>query len=149
MRTALRETALRHVFVACAVALFVGGGSVAAFAHGGHHHDGGNHDDIGRRASDGLGGRDVDGGYWRHHHHHRGNGPGGLGTVHGPGSSHNPIVYHPPFRPARPPIAAVGPAKLPPNPRRHLTFCGLQYAGADVRDHRSYRTPCMRGGAHH
>jgi hypothetical protein len=38
-----------------------------------------------------------------HHHHHHGDGwasgnndgPLGTGPVHGPGSSHNPLIYHP------------------------------------------------------
>lgn len=148
MRTALRETMLWPFFVGCSVALFVSGGSVAALAHGGgSHHSGGNHDEIGRRASDVFGGRNVDGGYWRHHHHHPGNGPGGLGTVHGPGSSHNPIAYHPPFRPVRPPGAGVGPAK-PSKLGQNLTFCELQQSGVNVRDHRSTPGPCRRPGHH-
>lgn len=44
--------------------------------------------------------------------HQGGHGPGGLGPVHGPGSSHNPIVFHP--RRIRPPIVKPGPAKAPP-----------------------------------
>lgn len=145
-----RDLAVRHFVVACSVALFVSGSSAAAFAHGGSfHHDGGNHGDMGRRGSNAFGGRNIDGAYWGHHHHHPGNGPGGLGAVHGPGSSHNPIVYHPPVRLVRPPIAGVGPAKLSPTPARRRTFCGLQRSGVDVRDHRNVVTRCPRGGAPH
>jgi hypothetical protein len=144
-----RETAFRHFFAACAVAVFVTGGSAAATAHGGgSHHDGGSHGDMARLGSNALGGRSIEGVYWDHHHHHPGNGPGGLGTVHGPGSSHNPIVYRPPVRPVRPPVASVGPAKLPKS-GRNRTFCELQRSGVDVRDHRSASPRCVRGGAHH
>jgi hypothetical protein len=100
--------------------------------------------------SNAFGGRNIDGAYWSHHHHHPGNGPGGLGAVHGPGSSHNPIVYHPPVRPVRPPVAGVGPAKLP-RPV-NLTFCQFQESGGVLRDHRSnsdINGPCPRLPHHH
>jgi hypothetical protein len=44
----------------------------------------------------GDGWEDSDSHYHHHHHHHDDDkGPGGLGPVHGSGSSHNPVVGHP------------------------------------------------------
>ena len=151
------KTGLRLI-AGCSLALLVGAGCGTALAHGGGGHSGGgNHfSNVGTQFNKGVdagnfghdrcrgcgggpasgthySGHNIDGAYW-HHYHHRNNGPGGLGTVHGPGSSHNPIVYHPPVRTVRAPIAGVGPAKLPKNPRP--TYCQLEAAGADVMDHR-------------
>lgn len=52
--------------------------SSSAFAHD-HHGDGWNDSDS----------------HHHHHHHDHDKGPGGLGPVHGSGSSHNPVVSHP------------------------------------------------------
>jgi hypothetical protein len=152
-RKTSRHTTFRHFVAACSVALLVTGGSMAALAHGGGgggaHHERGNHN-MAPNGSNAFGGRNIDGAYWSHHHHHPGNGPGGLGAVHGPGSSHNPIVYHPPVRPVRPPVAGVGPAKLP-RPV-NLTFCQFQESGGVLRDHRSnsdINGPCPRLPHHH
>ena len=94
-----------YLIAGCSLALLVSAGCGTALAHGGGGHSGGgNHFSKGVHAgnfSGGLAGgmhyngHNIDGAHWHHHHHHRGNGPGGLGKVHGPGSSHNPIVYHP------------------------------------------------------
>ena len=156
-----------HLIAGCSLALLVGAGCGTAFAHGGGHNgganqfsngggqfsNGGDHaGNFGRGRCLGCGGglasgthytgHNIDGTYW--HHHHTGSGPGGLGTVHGPGSSHNPIIYHPPVRPVRLPIAGVGPAKLPKNP--NPTFCSLVHAGAKVREHRSSAKFGLCGG---
>jgi hypothetical protein len=158
----------RRLIAGCSLALLVAAGGSAAFAHGGGgggghsggDHNGGDHvSNGGDHVGDGghgrcidcgggndVGGRNIDGNYWRHHHHHHiGGGPGGLGPVHGPGSSHNPIVYHPPVKPIRPPVAVAGPAKLPKPPNQ--TFCQFQESGGVLRDHRSNSNisgPCPR-----
>jgi hypothetical protein len=148
----ITQTTLR-LFAGCSLALLVATGGGVAFAHGGGGHNGSDHANNGgdhiSRGSHGPcvdcdGGKNIDSNYWRHHHHHHNtaSGPGGLGPVHGSGSSHNPIIYHPPVKP---PITGVGPAKLPKNP--NPTFCQLQTAGVQVRNHRSTSGP-YRGGAH-
>ena len=123
----------------CSFALLLAAGG-AAFAHGGHNgggHGGGDqhhsshHDNWNRSGHNGQHASNH-GGDWggdhgwhhkhHHHHHHKSasNGPGGLGPVHGPGSSHNPIVAHPPKVPK--PVVTVGPVKPPPPQHyvRHL-----------------------------
>lgn len=137
-----------HLFAGCSLALLVGAGGGAALAHGGSGHNGGDHfSNGGEHFSSGehghcidCGGRNIDSNYWRHHHHHHaGSGPGDLGTVHGPGSSHNPIVYHPPKKPIRPPGAVVGPAKPDPSgaPPAVGSEGGKLPVGTVVRDHRN------------
>lgn len=117
MRVAPKEKMLLNLIVGRSVAVMVAAGSGFALAHDGGH--------------------DVDSSYWRHHHHHHhyGSGPGGLGTVHGPGSSHNPIIYHP---------VTVRDHRRPPQVRDHRT-------PPQVRDHRTpplvrdHRTPQCTG----
>lgn len=86
-----------------------------------------------------------------HHHHHHGSGPFGTGPVHGPGSSHNPIVYHPKHGPGSSHNPIITPVTVvrdhrrpPPRPNRqayrdrmcrlgHLSYCSPDH----VRDHRT------------
>lgn len=68
-------------------------------------------------------------------------GPGGLGHVHGPGSSHNPIVYHPVHGPGSSHNPIV--VHVRDHRRQKMTFCQLEAAGVQVRDHRK---PSYRGG---
>lgn len=87
-----------------------------------------------------------------HHHHHHGSGPFGTGPVHGPGSSHNPIVYHPKHGPGSShnpiiaPVTVVRDHRRPPSRARHgggsrYLMCQrgiLKYCSPDrVRDHRT------------
>lgn len=74
----------------CSLALLVAAGAGAAFAHGEGH---GRCTDCGSSKWHG-GGSWSHSGKWHHHHHY----PIVTGTrppLHGPGSSHNPIIYHP------------------------------------------------------
>jgi hypothetical protein len=62
----------------------------------------------------------------------------GFGApLHGPGSSHNPIVVHPVRRrgPIHPPIAYPV-AKAPDRNKSRMTYCDLREAGLQVRNHR-------------
>lgn len=159
--TASRQKTLRHFIVACSAALFVAAGGAGALAHGGNQHNnnsgGGNSGGkagISKPVRSGcvdcrkkIGGRNVDTNWWLKHHHHK-TGPGGLGKVHGPGSSHNPIVYHPPKRIYPSPIVHVGPPKMVPVPcgwgvhRCHHpppSSKGGLPVGAVVHDHRNGR----------
>jgi hypothetical protein len=109
----------------CSLALLIGAGCGTALAHGGGGHSGGkNH----------YTGHNIDGAYW-HHHHHRSNGPGGLGTVHGPGSSHNPIVYHPVHGPGSSHNPIIAPATVVRD-HRGRSHSPLIPSGSVVRDHR-------------
>ena len=142
----------------CSLALLIAAGGGAAFAHGGGGgHSGGGHND-GDHVSNGgdhlgngghgrcidcggnwsgggndAGGGNIDGNYWRHHHHHIGGGPGGLGTVHGPGSSHNPIIA---------PVTMVRDHRTPPP---HPGCNHYNIRGRVVRDHRTPPTPQCYG----
>lgn len=80
-----------------------------------------------------------------HHHHKEGNDNGYGG--HGPGGTHNPIVYHPPVVVSRP-KPVLGEVKGKPSSVRHYSHCHRQCTayywvgtydpnGASVRDHRS------------
>ncbi len=133
-----------QLIAGCSLALLIAAGG-AAFAHGGDH--GGNHGGNGGdhfsnshdHFSDGGHGRCIDcgrrshGGDWDddHHHHHHHPVMTGNPPLHGPASSHNPIVYHPPVKPISAPIVGVGPAK--------------PTGTTVVRDH---RTPQPHGGGH-
>lgn len=154
--TRVAKTGL-HLIAGCSLALLVGAGCGTALAHGEGHNGGGDQPSNlghgrciecggGSAAGTHYTGHNVDGGDWRHrHHHHPATGPGGLGKVHGPGSSHNPVIYHPPVKPIRPPTVHAGPAKLPKT--SNLTFCQFQESGGVLRDHRSgsnINGPCPR-----
>lgn len=180
MTTTSIAKASLHLIAGFSLALLVAAGNNAAFAHGGGHNGGdhfsnggdhfGNDGDhvsngghgrcINCGAGHGVGGENIDSNYWRHHHHHRtGSGPGGLGRVHGPGSSHNPIVYHPPMQPIPKPIIGVGPAKptgttvvrdhrtpQPHGGRRFNPNCNQHnITGCEIRDHRTPPTPQCYG----
>lgn len=146
----IARTTLYHL-AGYSLALLFAAGSVA-FAHGGGSHNGGDHFSNGGHGrcidcgGKQIGGRTIDSGYWHHHrhhhhHHHTGTGPGGLGTVHGPGSSHNPIVYHPGHGPVvrdhrRPvPAPVVRDHRTPPPVRDHRK-------PSVVRDHRMPHALC-------
>lgn len=124
-----------HLFAACSLALLVAAGGGAALARGGGGDHGGGRfgnsgDDFSSKVHSRcidcggthLGRRNIDGNYWRHHHHHHGTGPGGLGKVHGPGSSHNPII---------------APATVVRDHRLH-SHSPVIPPGSVVRDHRRY-----------
>jgi len=81
-----------------------GGGEHGEWSHDGDHHE---HGDWGHAGD--------------HHHHHH------PVPVHGPGSSHNPIVYHPPHPPAAGQVAVKGlkPVKVKPTlPGQWRGGCG-------------------------
>jgi hypothetical protein len=104
-----------RLIAGCSLALMTG----AAFAH--DHHDG--HSAlVEQHASAGHGWNERGDDHYHHHHHHK-------PPLHGPGSSHNPVVYHPPVRPIPKPVVSAGPVK--------------QAATTIVRDH---RTPPPRYG---
>jgi hypothetical protein len=83
---------------------------------------------------------------WADHHHH-GSDQGGTTTnmpVHGPGSSHNPIVYHPVHGPGsshNPIVSKSGGNALPVGTvvRDHLNGKNCQYTVGDCRSMRAYR----------
>jgi hypothetical protein len=110
----------RRVIAGCSLALLFAAGGGAALAHGGGHNGG---------------------------DHFSNAGDHNMPPPHGPGSSHNPIVYQPPRLP--PPIVKVGPAKPLPSPvqqtllpcRDHRGFAGMP----NVRDHRQRRRPVRCG----
>jgi hypothetical protein len=101
----------RHLVAGCSLTLLIATGGGAALAHrggpGGSDHvgNGGDHSgsaghgrciDCGGSKWTSGGSRGHGGEYHHHHHHHHhptmtSDGP----PLHGPGSSHNPIVYHP------------------------------------------------------
>ncbi len=160
MTISLAKTSLRLV-AGCSFAALIALGSGAAFAHGGGHNGGGHNGNGGQsRMHNGSGSHNGKGGrhassHWdshqgwhhKHRHHHKksaGFGPGGLGPVHGPGSSHNPIVTKPPKVPK--PVVAVGPAKPPPGTHYiHHIPCSRDHRQTtwgtpipNVRDHRGY-----------
>jgi hypothetical protein len=63
----------------------------------------------------------------------------GFGApLHGPGSSHNPIVVHPVRRrgPIHPPIAYPV-AKAPDRNKSHMSYCDLRQSGVQINDHRT------------
>jgi hypothetical protein len=137
---------------ACTFALLIALGGGAAFAHhrDNGHKDSGNNDKASQHASSHGGDWGGDRG-WDHHHHNRHKKPAGLGPVHGPGSSHNPIVYHPvhgpglSHNPVIVPVIVVRDHRTPPpRPPRtnyrdsmcrrgHLSYCSPDH----VRDHRT------------
>lgn len=76
-----------------------------------------------------------------HHHHHDGdsnNGGSSFGTgpVHGPGSSHNPIVYHPVHGPGSTHNPIIAPVVRDHRGRSHSPIIP---AGSVIRDHRHVR----------
>ncbi len=177
--TGLRAKTPLHLAAGCAFALLLALGTGAASAHhgGGHSggHNGGDHMNGGH--GDHMNGghnhkgrqhASNHGGDWsshrrrhHHHHHHHHKKSAGFGPVHGPGSSHNPIVTHPPKVPK--PVVAVGPAKPPGEPivrdhrnppssggrRRPSRFnphCRKRdISGCEVRDHRTQPKPQCYG----
>lgn len=72
-----------------------------------------------------------------HHHHHggsdNGGGPFGTGPVHGPGSSHNPIVYHPVHGPGSTHNPIIAPVVRDHRGRSHSPTIP---AGSVINDHR-------------
>ncbi len=149
--TSFAKTSLR-LAAGCSFALMLAINGGAALAHG-HGHNGGGDQHHGFNNHNDHGG-DWGGNHgWHHkhhhHHHHKSanNGPGGLGPVHGPGSSHNPIVTHPPKVPK--PVVTVGPAKPPPPPHYiHHIPCSRDHRDtawgtpiSNVRDHRGRGHP--------
>lgn len=135
---------------ACTFALLLAFGSGAAFAHqDGGHKDSGNNDKGGQHAS--SHGGDWGGDHGWHHHHHKKS--AGLGPVHGPGSSHNPIVNHPvhgvgsSHNPVIVPVTVVRDHRTPP-PRHHRPnpYCNKHdITGCVVRDHRTPPAPQCYG----
>jgi len=89
-----------------------------------------------------------------HYHHHRHHNHPNRPPLHGPRSSYNPVVYHPPVKPIPKPVAGAGPVKqagttivrdhrtAPPRrygPGRVSAHCNKgDITGCEVRD---YRTP--------
>lgn len=126
----------------CSLVLVTAAGSGLAYAHASHED---HHNDTGEQhASTGHGWNDHDD-HYHHHHHHK-------PPVHGPGSSHNPVVYHPPVKPIPKPVAGTGPVKQAGTtivrdhrtpPPRHLgghinPHCNKgDISGCEVRDHRT------------
>ncbi len=147
-----------YLIAGCSLALLIRAGCGTAWAHGGAgHSDGRNHlsavgglsrkgvaDNFGHDSCLGCGGgpasgthytgHDIDGAYWGHHHH-RSRGPGDLGAVHGPGSSHNPIVYHPVHGPGSSHNPIIAPAAVVRDHRGH-SHAPVIPPGSVVRDHR-------------
>ena len=127
--TSITQITLRLI-AGCSLALMTAatGGPVLA-----HNH----HDDHNSGASEHH--------YHHHHHHHP--------PLHGSGSSHHPIVYHPPVKPIPKPVVGVGPVKqagttvvrdhrTPPShvhgggrPNSHCNDHNI--TGCTVRDHRA------------
>lgn len=135
----------------CTFALLLALGGGAAFAHHADngHKDSGNNDKGSQHASSHGGDWGGDHGWHHRRHHHKKS--AGLGPVHGPGSSHNPIVYHPVHGPGSShnpvivPVTVVRDHRQPP-PRHggggskerlcregHLSYCAPDH----VRDHRT------------
>lgn len=139
MTTSSSTPVLRFV-TGCACALLIAGG--AALAHGHNNHNSGGHQDNQRSMNSSGHGGDWGGDHgWHHQPHHRkyksaGTGPGGLGPVHGPGSSHNPIVTktQPVVRDHRNGSSNGG----RPYDRSCLTVVGGPLNGS-----------CIRGASHH
>jgi hypothetical protein len=111
---------LTVALASCAM-IVVSGAAVSAH---GHHGGGGNDGGLWRGGSKGFSARHTDEDYRHEGRHHHGTGPGGLGTVHGLGSSHNPVVYHPPVTPVPKPVVGAGPARPAP-----------PYSGRPARNH--------------
>lgn len=136
-----------HLVAGCSLVLLVGTGAGTAFAHGGGGgHGGGTHLD---HRGNGGHGRCVDcgDGDWEgngEHHHHptmAGNPP-----LHGPGSSHDPIVHHPVHGPGSSHNPIVTPVTVvrdhrtpPPRPNRYCNHHNI--TGCEVRDHRTPPAP--------
>ena len=126
MAASLAKTFL-CVVAGCSLALLVGmNGPV--LAHGGSHNDHGGHDGHSdhdnRRSKKEAHEHD-------HHHHHRHHKKTGIGPVHGPGSSHNPIVAQPPKIPK--PVTVVTNPKPGKSPTRKYP------PGTVIHDHRNGR----------
>jgi hypothetical protein len=153
MRTATSVKASLRLVAGCSKAvLFVAGGT--AFAHGSGGHNGGNNGNGGQYRTSSWGPHHKGNNYnsmgshhsinWsdndnhRHHHHHHHKITRTRPPVHGAGSSHNPIVYHPPVKTivgVRKPV--FGPAKPKPLPVGNRQ--GPLPNGTVVRDHRNGR----------
>jgi hypothetical protein len=142
--TPITSSALRLI-AGCSLALMSAASSSVVFAHGGHHDE---HQNVGseRHGNAGHGWSDR-GEHHRHQHHHP------KRPLHGPGSSHDPVVYHPPVKPISKPVAGAGPAKpagttvvrdhrtpppRPHGPGRVNPHCNKgDITGCTVRDHRT------------
>ena len=142
-------SATRRVIAACALAMLIAVGGGAALA------DGGSHNGSGRFSAGGPGhcmectsdwsGDTWSGGDERRHHRPYPTLTGVEPPLHGPGSSHDPIVDHPSG--FRPPVVKVGPAKPLPSPVPHTSLYCRDHRGfksmPNVRDHRNpYHSRC-------
>ena len=146
-----------HLIAGCSLVLLVGAGAGTAFAHGGGGgHGGGTH--LGNN-DDHLGngghGRCVNcgDGHWggEHHHHPK---MAGNPPLHGPRSSHNPIVYHPVHGPGSShdpivtPVMVVRDHRTPPprgGARPNHRCNSHNITGCEVRDHRTPPAPQCLG----
>jgi hypothetical protein len=169
MRKARIAKTTRRVIAGCSLALLIAAGGGAALAHGGGHKGGGHVGDGGDHVGNGGHGRCIDcggsrwtsGGNWargderRHHHHdyHHRLPTAGNPPLHGPGSTHNPIIYHPVHGPGSShnpiiaPMTVVRDHRRPPphhhgpNPRCN----SRNISGCEVRDHRTPPAPQCLG----
>ncbi|HKS87115.1 MAG TPA: hypothetical protein VJR71_16680 [Pseudolabrys sp.] len=150
------KTFLR-VVAGCSLALLIAFGGGAVFAHGDGSHDEGNrngnneqhHGNTGTWSDSGW----SDSGWHHHHHHHK---MAGFGPLHGPGSSHNPIIDHPVHHPIHGPGSSHNPVVVPvtvvrdhrtPPPRVHHYPCVrfTDHGCGPVRDHRTPPAPQCYG----
>jgi hypothetical protein len=155
MRTATIVKASLRLVAGCSIAVLVVAGG-AAFAHGGggHNgsnnnngnggqyrssnwgqHNGNNHNSMGGHHSSNWSDNDDH----RHHHHHHHKITSTKPPLHGAGSSHNPIVYHPPVKTI---VGTKKPVLGTANPGSYGTppvgsDGGKLAAGTAVRDHRN------------
>jgi|SRR5579872_1057976 len=135
-RTLIVKTGF-HLIAGCSLTLLLAA-SGAAFAHGSSSHNGGDHVTNGGHGpcincGSGNGDNGSNGGNWtdngEHHHHHHPPMTANQPPLHGPGSSHNPIIYHPVHGPGSSHNPIVSTANSPPG---------------TVRDH---RTGSSNGGS--
>jgi hypothetical protein len=135
-----------RLIIGCSTALFVAAGSGVAFAHG-HSHNGGDQNGNGGQSrcincgKNNGDDRSDNNKKWssdkkRHHHHPKKT--SSRPPLHGPGSSHNPIVYHPPVKTI---VGTKKPVLGTANPGSYGTppigsEGGRLAAGTVVRDHR-------------
>jgi hypothetical protein len=124
MAASLAKSSLR-VVAGCSLALLLAVSGPAS-AHGGHNDHGSHngHSDHDNRRSK----KEAHEHHHHHHHHHK---KTGIGPVHGPGSSHNPIVAHPPKIPK--PVTVVA------NPKPGKSPTQKYPPGTVIHDHRNGR----------
>jgi hypothetical protein len=166
MRDTHIAKATRRIIAGCFLALLMAACGGTALAHGGGH-NGGEHlgngaDHVGNvghgRCIDCGGSRWNEGSNWtgghhHHHHHHHSTMTGNEPPLHGPGSSHNPIVYHPAHGPGsshNPIIAHVTVVRdhrtPPPRGARPNPKCNSHnFTGCGSRDHRTPPAPQCLG----